>query len=145
MVFLKKNMAAIFYIFSVLLIIGCVLQLYQGIIIGIPRAPISSWTAYQWQMFHFYWDSALIGTLITLVIIVLSLKKRYVVFPLSLVFLLHPLKMALFNATQVLTLGFVYPIANIIGILVLLEFLYSIFGTVLWLRNILYHGGKWWH
>lgn len=133
----------LFYAWFVLLLY--VVQVINMASTTIPPGFFIHWNAYQWSIFRFYWDSFPIELLQILVVTILAFKKRYIVFVISLLINFHVYLNSFFSLKEILLYGFVYPIDNSIGILILVQFLCTIAGTILWLRNIFHHDGKWWH
>ena len=133
----NKHSTIFFYVNALVLFL-----IVMFLIIGTNQ--FGHFNLHNWKMLQFLWIPTSIYCFIDAVFIVLCLMKKYCVFPLICLHALTDINNALENIHQLLKHGFVYPVDNTWGILATIGFILAIIGTILWYRNIRYHGQKWW-
>lgn len=90
----------------------------------------------QWQLINFFWLTTFVCACIQIFLTVLCFKKKHIVFPLIIIFFcLSGLSHALWNVRQIATKGFVFPVSNIWGMLVCVEFVLAFIGVISWIRE----------
>ena len=123
------------------------------VIIGVHQ--LGHFNLQNWKMFKFLWIPTLTYCFIDTIFIVLCLMKKHCVFPLICLHALTDINNALENVIKLFERGLSHAIdttwgafsiiADIWAILATIGFILAITGTILWYRNIRYHGQKWWH
>lgn len=73
---------------------------------GLPNNSITSWTANQWDLIKFLWGPILINAIKYALLALLCFKKKYIVFPISVLFWASGLDTSFFNLDQIRQYGF---------------------------------------
>jgi len=97
-----------------------------------------NWSKYQHKAFVFLWEPVIITNVVFLVLAFLSFKEKFFIFPIISIFLIFKLPIAISSISQISYGDFslFYIRAELWGIFVVLEFVISILGTILWIRRI---------
>jgi hypothetical protein len=83
--------------------------------------------------------------ILSIILAVLSLYEKFIVFPITLLSYLLTGFFSLTELIQIFQKSWFFPISNLSSGASLIIIIISIFGTILWYRNIRHYGKKWWH
>ena len=137
MIWLEKHINLFFKINGIFMLLIVVFGIWTILLLGgIPHNSPFTWTSYQWNMINFLWTPTVIYSAIYILFSILCFMRKYFIFPIILLFLITSPNSAIENLSQIMTYGFLSPARNISGIVGALEFIFAIFGTILWIRKI---------
>jgi hypothetical protein len=136
---LEKHIDLFFKVNGILMLVTIIFGIFAILwTFGVPDNSPTTWTSYQWHMIDFLWKPAIINSLIGILFAILCVMRRYFVFALILLFNSHHfIDGCMWNIAQIIKYGFIYPVNNLQGLLMTLQFILAIIGIILWIRKIL--------
>lgn len=138
MVWLEKHIDAYFKlngIFTIIMTLLSIWGLYS--MTGLPSNSMATWKPHQWAIFKALWIPMFCYWIIYLFLAALYFMKKYITFPICLLFWGTSLDTAFINLNEVLESGLIYPAVNLSGISVIAAFIFNLVGTILWLRVLI--------
>ena len=121
----------------ILLSIGVIIGIWGVLLLGgIPDHGPMNWTNYQWSMIRFLWGPTVIQIILSLLLIILCIVKKYFVFPIIFAMSFYTLNIGLTNIGEVFKYGLIYPVYNISGLIYFIQFILALLGTILWIRKL---------
>jgi hypothetical protein len=140
MIWLEKHIIGFFRFTGIFLILVTIFYTWGIIFLGgIPHGLPSVWTPYQWDMLKFLWIPTLWYLIIYLLLAALCFMKKYFAFPVSIVAMWYGfggMSTPMLNLVLIVRDGFIYPVANLLGIIALITFVLSLIGTLLWINRL---------
>ena len=125
-----------------LTIVIVLMDLLSGIIavslMYIPPLKLANWTEYDWNMVKFFWIPTLRNSCILVIFSIFLYRKKDFIFPILFLYWLSNFSITVFIVTleQIFTRLIVYPLGNTRGIIIVLELILSILGTIIWIQKI---------
>jgi len=133
---LEKHVKGFFLINGILLIVSLILGVWATLQFGMPNSNPIRWTSSQWNMIDFLWGPILADIIISLLLAAFCFLKKYIIFPVIFIYSVYGLKIGIINMNEIIRYGFIYPIDNLSGIIIIIEFILALLGTILWIRKL---------